>query len=356
VDHAHQIGQILPIDAYQNIRCRMSSSVCPNRSTSVAILLCTLNGARFLPLQLASIEQQDFANWRLFASDDGSDDDTCAILLEFQKKYGTGKVFIRKGPKQGFVANFLSLACDSEVEATYFAFSDQGDVWERGKLSRALDCLQRVSSATPAVYCSRTRLIDEVGRAIGFSPLFKKTPSFRNALVQSIAGGNTMVFNAKTRDLLISGGADVMVPAHDWWVYLSTSAAGGKVLYDCFPTVRYRVHPLNLIGSNHTLHSRVERLKMVRNNRFKIWSDLNIHALERIQHLMIDENQKTLARFRRAREQYLFRRREADRGQFPSINCPSPSIQVEVAAEGLFTEFSWAARLSLARPKRQRPA
>jgi glycosyltransferase involved in cell wall biosynthesis len=284
----------------------MSRSACPNRPTSVAILLCTLNGSRFLPLQLASIEQQEFTNWRLFASDDGSDDDTCAILLEFQKKYGTGKVIIREGPKQGFVANFLSLACDPEVEAPYFAFSDQDDVWERSKLSRALHFLRRMSSATPTVYCSRTRLIDEAGRAIGFSPLFKKTPSFRNALVQSIAGGNTMVFNAKTRDLLICGGADVIVPAHDWWLYLSTSAVGGKVLYDCFPTVCYRVHPLNLIGSNHTLYSRVQRFHMVRNNRFKKWSDLNIHALERIHHLVIDENLKTLARFRRAREQKLF--------------------------------------------------
>jgi hypothetical protein len=59
-----------------------------SRSASVAILLCTFNGARFLPDQLASFEAQDFTNWRLFASDDGSEDGTMALLEEFQKKHG----------------------------------------------------------------------------------------------------------------------------------------------------------------------------------------------------------------------------------------------------------------------------
>ncbi|MGP0082417.1 MAG: glycosyltransferase, partial [Steroidobacteraceae bacterium] len=48
--------------------------------TSIAILLGTFNGARFLPDQLRSFENQTFANWRLFASDDGSTDATVAIL------------------------------------------------------------------------------------------------------------------------------------------------------------------------------------------------------------------------------------------------------------------------------------
>jgi glycosyltransferase involved in cell wall biosynthesis len=286
----------------------MATSIRPSRHPTVAVLLCTLNGTRFLPDQLGSIEQQDFADWRLFASDDGSEDNTCAILLDFQKKHGAGKVVIRKGPRRGFVANFLSLACDPDVKCTYYAFSDQDDVWEPGKLSRALNCLKTMSANIPSVYCSRTRLINDEGRAIGLSPLFKKTPSFCNALVQNIAGGNTMVFNEKAHDLLIECGPDVTVPAHDWWLYLSTSAIGGQVFYDCFPTVRYRVHRLNLIGSNRTLYSRVQRIQMLWNDRFKMWTDLNIKALVRIQPFMIEENQKTFELFRRAREQSFFPR------------------------------------------------
>jgi glycosyltransferase involved in cell wall biosynthesis len=286
----------------------MADCTCPDRSGSVAILLCTLSGARFLPLQLTSIVQQDFTNWRVFASDDGSHDDTCAILLDFQRKIGPGKVAIRKGPRKGFVANFLSLACDSDLRATYYAFCDQDDVWEPGKLSRALDFLKNIPAEMPAVYCSRTRLIDENGRTIGFSPLFKKNPTFRNALVQNIAGGNTMVFNEKARELLIRAGSDITVPAHDWWLYLSTSAVGGRVLYDHFPTVQYRAHRFNLIGSNRTLLSRVHRFQMIWNDRFKIWSDMNIQTLQRIRHTMTEDNQATLDLFCQAREKALFPR------------------------------------------------
>ena len=48
----------------------------------IAILLCTYNGARFLPAQLASLAAQSFRQWRLFVSDDGSNDDTLAIVAE----------------------------------------------------------------------------------------------------------------------------------------------------------------------------------------------------------------------------------------------------------------------------------
>src|SRR5579864_1212921 len=107
------------------------------RMTSVAILLCTFNGARFLPQQLASLEAQDFSDWRLFASDDGSQDETLALLQDFQKKHGAAKVHIRQGPRRGFVANFLSLICDPAVQGACYAFSDQDDVWLPDKLSRA---------------------------------------------------------------------------------------------------------------------------------------------------------------------------------------------------------------------------
>ena len=184
---------------------------------SIAILLCTFNGARFLPAQLASYAQQTFTNWRLFASDDGSADETVAMLVRNRDKLGAAPIDVRNGPRRGFVANFLSLACDFSIATDYFAFSDQDDIWEPDKLSRAFAWLQQIPSQTPAMYCCRAQLIDECDHTRGLSPLFKREPSFRNALVQSIAGGNTMVFNRAARQLLVDCGSDVDVPLHDWW-------------------------------------------------------------------------------------------------------------------------------------------
>jgi glycosyltransferase involved in cell wall biosynthesis len=264
---------------------------------TVAILLCTFNGAPFLPLQLASFEAQDFFDWRLFVSDDGSKDDTLSLLAAFQVKHGEGRVQIRRGPGRGFVANFMSLICDPALRSDYYALSDQDDVWAADKLSRARSFLRSVPDDVPGVYCSRTRMIDEAGATIGFTPLYKKAPDFRNALVQNIAIGNTMMFNEKTRSLLMQAGSDVNAAVHDWWIYLVTTAVGGRIFFDPFPSVAYRIHARNLVGSNY---SRVRHLHMLL-NRFKTWNDLNIAALERIEGSMLQENKKAFELFRQSR-------------------------------------------------------
>jgi glycosyltransferase involved in cell wall biosynthesis len=263
----------------------------------VAILLCTFNGARFLPLQLASFEAQDFPDWRLFVSDDGSTDGTLALLEDFRRKHGADRVQIRHGPEKGAAANFMSLICDPALDSAFYALSDQDDVWAANKLSRARSFLTGAAADAPSLYCSRVRMIDENGAEIGLTPIHKKHPHFRNALVQNIAIGNTVAFNEKTRRLLMQAGADANAAVHDWWIYLVTTAVGGRVFYDPFPSVDYRIHGGNLIGANN---SRVRKAQMLL-NRFKGWSDLNVRALERIESVMLAENRATFELFRRSR-------------------------------------------------------
>ena len=275
---------------------------------TVTILLCTFNGERFLAQQLASLERQTFKNWKLIASDDGSSDQTKSILHAFRKSFAPGKVNIIDGPRRGAPANFLFLACGKNLASDYYAFCDQDDVWEADKLARAIGVLEQAGLDVPALYGSRTSLIDEAGKMIGFSPLFPKTPTFRSALVQSIAGGNTMVFNQKARDLLAFCGADINIPSHDWWLYQVTSACGGCVRYDAYPSVRYRQHSQNVIGSNMGFAARVRRLRMLRQGRFRHWSELNVAALARIRPRMNAENQQIFDLFCKARHRPLLQR------------------------------------------------
>jgi glycosyltransferase involved in cell wall biosynthesis len=288
---------------------RAASSARPaNDRPKVTILLCTLNGERFLAEQLASLERQTFKNWELIASDDGSWDRTKSILLAFQKSFEPGRVEIIDGPRRGASANFLFLSCAENLVSEYYAFCDQDDVWDAAKLERAIDALERTDPGIPALYGSRTRLVDEAGNEIGFSPLFHRKPGFRSALVQSIAGGNTMVFNQKARELVMFCGADVDVPSHDWWLYQVTSACDGQVHYDGYPSVRYRQHGHNVIGSNMGWTAFMHRLHMVRQGRFRHWEDLNVAALTRLRPRMSAENRRIFDLFRKARHEPLLRR------------------------------------------------
>lgn len=267
----------------------------------VAILLCTFDGARFLPDQLNSIAAQTHGNWRLIVSDDGSHDATRDIIRGFAiAQLERSRVELRHGPGRGATGNFLSLATDPTIDADCFAYCDQDDTWAQDKLKRAVDWLQTVPSDVPALYCSRTRLITADGQAYGHSPLFSRPPSFRNALVQNLGGGNTMVFNRAARDLLVQS-AGLEVVAHDWWTYMLVTGAGGQVFYDSEPSLDYRQHGQNQVGANGGLLPSLKRLVMVADGRFSRWNAVNARALTQVEALLTPENRAVLRSFRAVR-------------------------------------------------------
>lgn len=257
--------------------------------------------------QLESIAIQVHANWRIHASDDGSPDGTRDILADFQRRVGR-RMDVRNGPGRGYVANFLGLACAEEIDSDYFAFCDQDDVWEPDKLSRALAWLARVDQGVPALYCGRTRLIDAHDRDVGLSPLFSRAPHFGNAIVQSLAGGNTMVFNAAARELLMKAGPDVAVPSHDWWLYILVTAVDGAVHYDARPSVRYRVHDGNVIGANCSLRARLSRINRLLRGQLRAWTDMHVAALWPLLPELSPESRHILTRFAQTRKEGLVRR------------------------------------------------
>lgn len=279
---------------------------CNNRR--VAILMGTCQGERFLARQLETIDRQTYSHWTLYASDDGSSDATPAILAAYRARWGENKLSIRAGPSRGFRANFLSLACDPEIREAYFAFADQDDLWDPDKLAVAVNWLESVPDTTPALYCARTRLIDENDGLVGYSPLFPRPFTFGNALVQSGAGGNTMVFNAAARQLLIEAGADVVVQTHDWWAYILVSGCDGKVYYDAMPRVGYRQHGANLVGSNASWTGRLRRARRILIGQFKTMNDRNIAALQRMRHRLSPSSLRVLDEFSHARAQWLIPR------------------------------------------------
>lgn len=268
----------------------------------VAVLMCTMQGQRFLAEQLNSIATQSYPHWEIWASDDGSDDHTHSILEHYQEHWGEDHLSIHAGPAEGSTANFLSLTCRADIDTEFFAYADQDDIWESDKLERAVKWLQTVPRHIPALYGSRTQLVDERNQYIGYSPLFTRNPSFENALVQNVAGGNTMVFNRAARDLLRRAGDQVQVVAHDWWAYMVITGCGGRVHYDPYPTVRYRQHGENQVGSNQSWGSRMVRLRLLLKGRFRGWTDANLQALQGIRMFLTPQNQATLDEFSESRQ------------------------------------------------------
>lgn len=268
----------------------------------VAVMMCTYNGARHLSEQLDSIRKQGLNQIDVWVSDDGSSDNTIEMLNLYQKGWDKGRFEIKTGPKNGFAANFLSLVCDPNIVADYYAYSDQDDIWELDKLTRAINAMKESGAYIPALYCSRTRLVAACGKDLKrSSPRFSRKPSFANAIVQSLAGGNTMVMNNKAKELVVRAGIQKII-SHDWWTYMLVSGAGGNIIYDSSPSVQYRQHDNNEIGTNLTWKARFIRIRSVINGRFCEWNDINTIALQNNRDLLNDHNKLILDAFMAARE------------------------------------------------------
>ena len=139
--------------------------------------------------------------------------------------------------------------------------------------------LASLDQKIPSLFCTSTLIINQMSDVIDSSKIFKKEPCFSNALVQSIAGGNTMCFNHQTRDLLDKIINLDSVVSHDWMAYILVSALGGKVIYSSDSLVKYRKHKKNLIGPNKSIKEMYSRIYQLFQGRMREWTKKNLLIL-----------------------------------------------------------------------------
>ncbi|MDO5621238.1 MAG: glycosyltransferase [Paracoccus sp. (in: a-proteobacteria)] len=255
------------------------TEILPSSQPAVTILMATYNGAAYLPAQLDSLAAQQGVNWRLVISDDGSTDATAERVARFAARFPAGQVRMQQGPGQGATQNFLSLL-DQVADGEWLAFCDQDDVWHPDKLNRAVKALQDQPAA--AIYSARTTIADQNLKPLAGSRRFTRPLGLRNALVQAVTAGNTLVANAPAAALLRRAGpaartADVV--SHDWWAYLLASAAGAALVRDEAEVLLYRQHPGNVMGRNDTALALAARLRLLLAGPFGGWLAANLRAV-----------------------------------------------------------------------------
>lgn len=278
----------------------MRQGIRPGRPV-VQILMGVHGGAQTLPDQLRSIARQKGVRWRLTCSDDGSRDASRQVLDGFASLW-PGRVRVVPGPQQGFAANFLHLIGGLPVDPGLVALADQDDIWLPVKLARAAAWLGAVDPVRPALYCAR-RIVwtpahdscrAEWGGAV--------TPSFRNALIENIAPGNTIVLNQAAARLARLAARQVgPVFAHDWWLYLLVTGAGGTVLADPEPMLLYRQHEANALGAGRGLCAQARRKAGVLRGEYRDRLGLNIAAMRRCAIHLTPANRAVLDAFEAAR-------------------------------------------------------
>lgn len=277
------------------------------------ILLALYNGAAHLEEQLDSLAAQTRDDWDLIVSDDGSQDAGPAILDRVTAGWqGRHRVTRMQGPCRGFVRNFFHLLRQVPPGVSWVALSDQDDVWFPDKLARACDALSHLPPGQPGLYCARSQICDINLKPLRISTLFRRPTGFRNALVQSVGGGNTMVLNRAALDLVQAALTEAKdAAAHDWWLYQIITACGGTIVRDSAAVLAYRQHGQNAIGANTSAKSRLYRILFIMGRRFAAWNEINLETLAASRHRFTPEAQRALDAYTAARRGGLIARLRA---------------------------------------------
>lgn len=269
---------------------------------NIAILMTTFNGEKYIQKQLDSILNQKKIKFKLFISDDRSTDDTKDIITKYKNKFRNIIEIVKLKTHRNPSKNFLQLIKFVGKKYNYYAFSDQDDIWDLNKLHIAIN---RINSCSVNLYCSRSNYIDESGKNLGFSKNFKKKPSIRNSLIQSIAGGNTMVWTKKLQSVICNLNIHSS-PAHDWTLYQIATYMNFGVFYDSISRIKYRQHEFNFVGENLSLRARIIRIKLGLSGKFKKAQDCNEKILIKLIKMYPNNNLDIVKSFMLSRKSNFF--------------------------------------------------
>jgi glycosyltransferase involved in cell wall biosynthesis len=239
----------------------------------ISVALGTYNGQRFLNDQLQSIAAQDRRPDELVICDDGSSDETAAILRRFA---ATCPFQVRLEMHQrnlGASGNFSRAvaSCRGEV----IALCDQDDVWLPQKLAR----LEGVFAADPRTgfVFSDAILIDAESRrlrrrlweTLGFRKRWQRQINGGKAVdvlvKRNVVTGATMAFRSVHRDILLP--IDGRWVHDGWFALLLAAMAPCRAIAE--PLIEYRQHAGQQIGvGKQSLRNRF--LREVRKGRQKL--------------------------------------------------------------------------------------
>ena len=206
-----------------------------NSLPTVGVVLSSYNGETYICEQINSILNQTYKNLHLFIRDDGSSDNTVALLKAFEKDERITCIY---GENKGVIKSFYTATEVASRSCDYVAFSDQDDYWLPNKIERAVNLLETKPTHKPALYCSEYLFCDENLNPSEKSRLNDGKINLARCLYENKTSGNTILMNKTLTGMYLSSGCDD-VSWHDWWVALIAYSVG-TVVFDNEPTLLYR--------------------------------------------------------------------------------------------------------------------
>ncbi|WP_262493778.1 glycosyltransferase family 2 protein [Fibrella aestuarina] len=222
---------------------------------TLSVALCTYNGMRYLPEQLASIIAQTRLPDELVLVDDCSTDDTVAYLQHWA---ATAPFPVHIYPNEQNLGSTKSFEravthCTGDI----VVLSDQDDVWRADRLQKTADWFA-AHPAMDAVF-SDADLIDDDSRQTGhriwevvqFTPeaqqQWQAGKGYELLFSGYVVTGATMAIRRSALASLLPFPTHVQYLIHDAWMSL-VLALKGRIGFINEPLIQYRQHSSQQVG------------------------------------------------------------------------------------------------------------
>lgn len=230
----------------------------------VTVLLATFNGEAYLNEQLYSIQNQSNVEVFIVASDDCSIDHTPQLLSDACTESSQLIVLPRKKMATA-AANFFRLLRDADFShSDYVALSDQDDIWQADKLSKAV---QKIQEKHVDAYSSNVTAFWLNGK----HSFINKAQSQQqyDYMFESAGPGCTFVLTKKlaleVQSFLIANQMQCkQIALHDWFIYAFSRSRGYKWIIDRESHMLYRQHADNVVGANVGFKAKLVRWSKLR--------------------------------------------------------------------------------------------
>ena len=220
------------------------------KRTDLAILLATYNGSRYLEEQLDSLRTQTYHDFVCYIHDDGSSDGTQQIIMDYCSKYPQQFVYLGCSPTGGAKYNFMYLL--RQVEANYYMFCDQDDVWLPKKIEKSYNALKELGDADVmpnCVFCDTSTTDKDLHVLHESAVKYSKFNISKNVLESLLNRchllGCAMAFNHRLREISICADIIETTSMHDRYIAIIAACCGGAKYLD-EPLMLRRVHENNV--------------------------------------------------------------------------------------------------------------
>lgn len=171
----------------------------------VSIILPTRNRAALLRPTLDTIRAQTLTDWELLVLDDGSTDDTEALI----RSYGDPRFVYRRNEGRHGVARARNLAI-ANAQGEFIAFQDAGEQWPLDKLALQVSAMRRLPESVGLVYGNymiiRANGMRKLSRPAVFTA--EDTDTTQRALSLAVSGIDTPTWLLRASVIAACGGFD----------------------------------------------------------------------------------------------------------------------------------------------------